>query len=277
MTAVRWERSGSPSGLHREIITVSPQTGGQDRPPILFLHGICSGAWAYAEDWLDRAAARGYTASALSFRGHGDSSGYERLRVTTLGDYVADTFQAITTLHAPPVIVAHSMGALVARDVISRYPAAGCVLIAPAPAHGAWRAGLKQLRHSPLELAKSVITARTPDDPGLLFHGLPDARARAAIARMGPESPLVMTSLLRPRRYDPPRCEVAVFGAEFDQMIDQRDVEHTARELGVQADWLPDVGHEVMLDEAAQEAGSVMLDHIVAHHPAGGPRLSGHG
>jgi pimeloyl-ACP methyl ester carboxylesterase len=55
-------------------------------PPPLFIHGICSGAWSFAEHWLPAAVDAGFPAYALSFRGHGGSAGGDRLMVSRISD-----------------------------------------------------------------------------------------------------------------------------------------------------------------------------------------------
>lgn len=82
--------------------------------------------------WQAAAADRGYSSYALSYRGHGGSGGQRELRRATLRDYVHDVLQVIVTLPQPPVIVAHSLGTLVAQRVLQRCARAG-VLMTPIP------------------------------------------------------------------------------------------------------------------------------------------------
>ncbi len=49
----------------------------------------------------------GYPSLALSRRGHGASEGIERLRRTSLTDYVVDVTQMDSQLETPPVQVGH--------------------------------------------------------------------------------------------------------------------------------------------------------------------------
>ncbi|MCA9946237.1 MAG: alpha/beta fold hydrolase, partial [Anaerolineales bacterium] len=48
--------------------------------PLLFIHGAWHGAWCWEEHFLPYFAERGYAVYAPSLRGHGQSSGQERLR-----------------------------------------------------------------------------------------------------------------------------------------------------------------------------------------------------
>jgi len=48
-------------------------------------------------------------------------------------DYVADLIELVDTMDSPPIIVGHSLGALLAQLVSERRPNAGVILLAPAP------------------------------------------------------------------------------------------------------------------------------------------------
>lgn len=77
-----------------EIISKIPET--ENRPaPLLFVHGAWHGAWCWEKYFLPYFASHGYTAHALSLRGHGGSPGEEHLRWTRIGDYVDDVAQVV--------------------------------------------------------------------------------------------------------------------------------------------------------------------------------------
>ena len=51
-----------------------------ERPPLLFVHGSAYDAWCWTEHFLDYFAEHGFSAYALSLRGHGGSGGRESFR-----------------------------------------------------------------------------------------------------------------------------------------------------------------------------------------------------
>ena len=55
-----------------------------------------------------------------------------------------------------------------------------------------------------------------------------------------------------------------VYGAEHDALVPRSGVERTARFYGVAARWLPDVGHDVMLDEGNEQALDTVLSDLSA-------------
>jgi pimeloyl-ACP methyl ester carboxylesterase len=107
-------------------------TTGPERPSLLFVHGLGHGAWCW-EHWQSAAADAGYSSSAVSLRGHGGSPG--RLRTSRLGQYADDVIEVAMSLPAPPVIVGHSMGGLVAMRMALDGGAArrGLVLVDTGP------------------------------------------------------------------------------------------------------------------------------------------------
>ena len=71
---------------------------------------------------MPAAADRGFPTYAVSLRGHGDSGGRKRIGRTLLRHYVHDVMQTIAELPQPPVLVGHSMGALIAQLVAPQNP-----------------------------------------------------------------------------------------------------------------------------------------------------------
>ena len=266
-----WDWSLPPRGLaHREVLSALPDADSK-RPPLLFVHGVAHGAWCFDEHWLSAAADRGFPAYAVSLRGHGGSGGATQLGRATMRAYVHDIMQAITELPSPPVLVGHSMGGLLAQLVAERYPLRGLVLLAPAPANGAWGTLGHTLRARPAD-ALAVVAGRTlPMRPDVLFTGLDPAEAERLASRTGRESALAQYELLRRRRIGPVRCPVLVVGTHDDQIVRPVDVERTARLYGQTPLWLDGMGHDLMLDAGWEAALNAVLDWVDEKVPPGTP------
>ena len=264
-----WDWSVPPSALaHRELITCEPQQP-SERAPLLFVHGVAHGAWCFAEHWLPAAAERGYSASAVSLRGHGGSGGAAHLGRATTRAYVHDILQAITELPAPPVLVGHSMGALLSQLVAERYPVRALVLLTPAPASGAWGTLASMAVTRPLDAVQVVAGRTLPMRPELLFTGLPPEEAQRQASRTGRESPIAQYELLRRRSIGPVRCPVLVVGSHDDRLVRPIDVERTAAMYGVSPMWLDGIGHDLMLDGDWKRALDAVLDWVDVKVPVG--------
>ena len=264
-----------PTVAGLEIITRRPVE--PVRPhPLLFVHGGYAGAWCWDEHFLPWFAARGYTAHALSLRGHGDSDGRDSLDRFGIDDYVEDLAAAVDALGEPPVLIGHSMGGYVVQQYLPSGTAAAAVLMAAVPPTGLAGPGLSLAVWNPGaalaigsiqafgDAADSVATMR-----GALFSDrLPAHRADALLARMGGESSRAMMQMLGGGLIWS-RTEISVpvlvMGAADDHLIPPAFVRATARRLGVRPCLLADIGHLMMLDAEWETAASCLLDWMDAN------------
>lgn len=259
-----WDWALPPASVHREVLSVVPEgwsetPRSQRKPPLLFVHGLAHGAWCFAEHWLPAAAEAGFPAHALSLRGHGGSGGSRRLGRTLMRDYVHDVMQVITTLPQPPVLVGHSMGALVAQLVADRYQPHALALLTPAPLGGAGSTLASLARDRPLD-ALAVVAGRTlPLRPGDLFTRLDRTTARGYADRLCREAPLVQYQLLIPRRIGPVRAPVLVMGVTGDRVVPRRAVVDTAASYDVEPIWIEGIGHDLMLDRGWEVPLDILL------------------
>ena len=262
-----WDWAVPPASVHREVLSAIPEgwadlPRAERKPPLLFVHGLAHGAWCFAEHWLPAAAQAGYPAYALSLRGHGGSGGGRRLGRTLMRDYVHDVLQVITTLAQPPVLVGHSMGALIAQLVADRYQPHALALLTPAPLSGSGSILATLARDRPLD-ALGVVAGRTlPLRPRDLFAGLDRTTALRYADRLCRESPLVQYQLLVPRRIGPVRAPVLVMGAKADRIVPRRAVIDTAAAYGVEPIWLDGIGHDLMLDRDWELPLEILLSWI---------------
>lgn len=101
-----------------ELLCSVPITESTTKPPLLFIHGSYCSAHCY-ENFLPYLAKHGYTAYALSVRGHGASAkqgSLHKLLFTTMNDWAVDIQTALNYIvahhrDAPPAVVGgHSLG-----------------------------------------------------------------------------------------------------------------------------------------------------------------------
>jgi len=246
----------------RELISALPD-GDTGKPPLLFVHSLAHGAWCFAEHWLGAAAERGFGAYAVSLRGHGGSSGGDRLRRTRLRDYVHDVIQAAATLPSQPVLIGHSLGALAVARALARYPARAAVLLAPVPPGQGVGLAVHLARVAPAAMARAVIGRTVPFRPEHLFHS---SDAAVHLFRLGAESPLVQYQLALHRRPERPLGEppVLVVGAGEDRLVPPRVLARTARFYGTDPVVIPDIGHDLMLDAGWERPLTTILDWVEA-------------
>lgn len=270
MRAVRpFDWALPPRPVQREVVSRLPE-GATDKPPLLFVPGLGQGAWCFAEHWLAAAAARGFPAYAVSLRGHGASGGAERVKRWLLRDYVHDVVQAAVALPEQPVLVGHSLGALVVQKAAERYPARGIALVAPVGSRPVLASLARVARQHPTDVARAVAGGTLPLRAEYLFRGLDPAAAAAYVARNGRESAFAQWSMLLHRPPGPPLggAPVLVIGSPDDRLIDPGEVVATARHYGVWPRMVPGIGHHMPLDAGWERPLEIILDWVereVAH------------
>ena len=212
--------------MAHELEVVAREGGGAPRhPPLLFVHGAAHGAWCWADHFLGFLADRGFDAYALSLRGHGKSGGRERLRWTSLADYVDDVERVAAGLPREPVVVGHS----IAAQYLARRRPAAAGLLAPAPPGGMPRQWARLSFDNPwltLEMLLTLEAGKMFSTPArarkfLFSPELGEEELRRHAARLGRESirAVLELSWLRP---DPARfggTPLLVLGAARDYII----------------------------------------------------------
>ncbi len=230
----------------------------QHRTSLLFVHGTLHGAWCWDAYFLKYFAQHGYTAHAVNLRGHGNSEGREKLRWTRIADYVEDVANAVRQLPSPPILIGHSMGGFIIQKYLEDHTAPAAVLLSsPSPA-GLLPVALKNARRHPLTFAKVNLTlsllplVASPQLAREAFFSeeLPEAQLVAYWKQMQDDSfmaflDMVALDLPQPAKV---RTPLLVLGAARDNMIAPSEIEATARAYNTQAEIIPDVAHNSMLE-----------------------------
>ncbi len=235
-----------------------PGEGAAGKPPLLFVHGAYVGAWCWEEHFLDWFAARGYPAYAVSLRGHGDSEGRDGLDGWSLDDYAEDVARAAAGLPKPPVLIGHSMGALVVQKALSRIADVPAMLLAcPVPSYGLLASTFSMAFSQPalmngLNTVASGGRASRETLRAALFAGRVEAtlleRCYRRVQRESQRALLDMAGWGLPSPWGGRRSPTLVLGAEKDALIPASQAQGTARLLGAEYQELRAIGHAVMMD-----------------------------
>ena len=254
---------------HLEVLTRFPAQPSA-KPPLLFVHGSFISAWCWEVHFMPYFARHGYPCYALSLRGHGGSSGHERLHWHGLDDYVDDLAQVAEGLERPPVLIGHSMGGLIVQHYLQRAASPGAVLLASVPPQGllpmAWwvmltRPWLLQEIHW-VQLGLAQFSNYREISRTLFSDNLPEALALDYLSRTQPESQRALWEMSGPGLSWPSTLNgtpALVLGAGQDALVPPFAVHATALALAVQAEWFSDTAHIMMLEaEWEQPAGRIL-------------------
>jgi len=238
--------------------------------PILFIHGMGHAAWCWAEHFLPYFAQHGYISYALNLRGHGNSEGQERLRWTSLADYVSDVNQVISQMERPPVLVGHSMGGMIIQKYLESNRAPAAVMLASLPPKGMIAATVRLAFRYPLALLKVNLTmkayhmfAAPQRARELLFSAdMPEEKVKYYHSLLQNESyrfylDMLGLNLPRPKRVKTP---MLVMGGADDRSLLRREIEATAQAYGTRAEFFPNMAHDMMLEDGWQTVADRILD-----------------
>jgi len=204
--------------------------------PLLLVHGL----WCTADVWRRWAGFlthRGWSCHALNLRGRCAAP-----RAKRLADYEEDVCQAVARMEAPPVIIGHDLGGLLALRVAAR--ACAVVALAPwiPPASGGMpaRGLLGALGPAKLSLQRAVRAPR--GSRGRAYWGDPELSLVAeptAIVRTLFSEPISLPSTLTP---------TLVVAAGRDPFVPRICVEHVSQDIGAALLVEEEAGHPLPVE-----------------------------
>lgn len=237
--------------------------------PLLFIHGAFAGAWVWDEHFLPWFAAQGFSAHALSLRGHGNSTGHERIDWYSIQDYVEDLATVVADLGTAPALIGHSMGGFVVQKYLEHHAAPAAVLLCSVPPQGLVVAQFSLLFDKPglmIEINRLLGGGDVALDvlrDALFAQDVGDETLRRYYRLMQPESQRAiwdMSVFGLPNLKAMHRPPLLVLGAEKDVLIPAFLVQSTARTYGVRDRIFRGLGHGVMLEKDWQHVAETIRD-----------------
>ena len=159
------------------------------KPPVVLIHGACSQP-AHFEAWREQFSKAGYRVVVPPLPGHAPVE-RDVLRTTGFVRYVEAMREAVRGCDEPPIVVGHSMGALIARMLAAERLTAAIVLVSPLPG-GRVPAPAAAIPYfafvAPFVLAGRPFRPWPSAIRRLALHDLPRAEQDAVAAGFVPES-----------------------------------------------------------------------------------------
>ena len=247
---------------------------------IVMLHGANAGGWCF-----DRFRAvfegEGFTCHAPDLIGHGKDKGNaaEVLKGVGIADYRAEMAAFVGGFASPPVLLGHSMGAVIAQLLAAQGMASALVLAAPAP-----RARIVPQTASEKELGRNLMAAgdfwTKVLDPIFelaklyTLNRLPEAEQRAVFDKFGPESGRALFELFfwmfeetGATLVDTAsvRCPVLCLSGTDDRIVSLETARETAKAYPGAPLWeLEGHGHMFLLEPGAEEVARRLAEWLPA-------------
>src|SRR5207253_6821443 len=163
------------------------------RLPVVMIHGAFCGGWSFAH-WRAAYEAHGFSVHAPTLRHHdSEQDAPGSLAGVSIRDYCAELGALLDRLDAPPVIVGHSLGGLVAQMLAARGRVRALVLLAPLAPFGIfpstafeWMA--MQTLYWEGAFWKKIIRPRHSVAAAHALELVPEERRAAILRRLVPES-----------------------------------------------------------------------------------------
>ena len=237
-------------------------------PDIVMLHGICAGAWVFPRAFIEPLLDQGYRVHTLSYRGHGESEGRDRINHWRISDYVSDVKSILEELPEQAIVIGHSLGTAIAQILIrDNYPMAGVVLMSPVPPRGLSSISLRMLWSDPiayqqLAIALTVGVHHVSERVGarLLFSKTEITdEVRWFFSQCCDESPWLALDLQGMPRIAPPNYDrdsmppVLVVSGKDDRLIRPSDASEAGHFYQTDVHWVPGGSHMLMYDAASDE------------------------
>lgn len=229
---------------------------------ILFVHGVCHGAWCWEEKFIPFFQNLGYECIALNLPGH-ETPGSTRRISYSLNDYVQALHQAVEKLDQPPIIIGHSMGGMILQRFLKTGHCKKAILIASVPPSGALMASLRVIIHN-LGTLPYLFTGNLlgvfRKYPLLMFNEAKIAEKYAV--NMCAESFLAFVGLIFPI-FHKISTPLLVLGGSKDQLITVDEFAQTTYRYGATLEIIEGGSHDLMLDEDFMKSIDVIHNWII--------------
>jgi len=287
--------------LNLEVLEYRPERASEN-PPLLFVHGGSHGAWCWKEHFLPYFAAKGFHSYALSFRGHGQSEGREKLETFSLLDYSDDLLQVMQQINSKPVLIGHSLGGSIVQRVWSLHPDSmrAVVLLSSTPPRGMLKEWAKivsihfrliykmymynrgkSTNRGEKIIERLLFPLSTPVEESTIFPSIvadrlffpPNLSAESKqeyLRLLQPESLVAAEGMLR-QALDVnsmnTNIPILVLGSRKDAFLSEKIAFMIARDYKTRATIFSDICHDMMLDPKWKTVADVIVDFLQEYVP----------
>jgi len=224
---------------------------------IVFVHGMCHGAWCWEEQFIPYFNKLGYNCISFNLPGHETQGSTHRIAYS-LSDYVQALRNEVEKLDEAPIIIGHSMGGMILQHFLQTGACKKAVLMSSVPPSGALFASLSVIFRYPGVipfLIRRNLVGAFKKYPHLMLN---KAKLIARFAhRMCAESFRAYLGLLLPILHKS-STPILVIGGSKDGLITVREFTSTANHYQAQLAIIEGGSHDLMLDEDYEQSAQAI-------------------
>lgn len=228
---------------------------------IVFVHGMCHGAWCWEEQYIPYFEKLGYNCIRFNLPGH-DTEGSTKPIHYTLEDYVQALRKEIEKLVDPPIIIGHSMGGMILQHFLKNGSCKKAVLMSSVPPSGVLVTSLRVIFRNPgliPFLFQRNLAGAFKKYPHLMLNneGLISKYAHRICA----ESFRAFLGLFFPISHNT-SIPILVIGGSKDGLISINAFASTAKYYKAKLTIIEDGSHDLMLDENYEQSAKAIENWI---------------
>jgi len=224
--------------------------------PVVLIHGAFCGGWVF-DRFAQPLVAAGHRVVAPDLPGHAASAPHEAAGGLSMSDYAKAIAATVEAQAAPPVLIGHSLGGLVALMAAMQARTAGVILLAPSAPWGVSGSTMEEAVSAVSLYAFGPYWAQAIEPDYATFRQftadrLSSLERKAVYAHMRPESGRAlfetlnwwldpfMTTMVQAEAISAPILAVA---GERDVIHPPATVRETAKRVGAEVQVLPGMSH----------------------------------
>lgn len=241
------------------LVDVSLPEKPKFKAPLIFIHGPWTSSRCW-KPWDTHFCNLGWECWALNLKGRFEESPPDVLKQLKFQDCVSDVKHVLREAPYPPILLAHSLGALIAQRAAEEENLSALIQVAgvaPRAIQPALPPALRRLRlkYAPLLFLRRPFRIEEKDFRQNWLHPVPEAEQPELLQSLVPESPRLIRDFFDRDIVTSPasiRCPVLVVGGGEDRVVPAASQHALAKQLGGELKEYPERGHWMMGESGGQ-------------------------
>ena len=241
------------------LVDVSPPEKPKFKSPLILVHGPWTSSLCW-KPWDTHFCNLGWECWALNWRGRFEERPLEVLKQLKFEDCVTDVKRVVREAPYPLMLLAHSLGGLIAQRVAEGENLSALIQVAalaPREVQATLPRALRLLRlkYAPLLFLRRPFCVQEKDFRRNWLHPVPEAKQSELLQSLVPESPYLIRDFFDRDIVTSPasiRCPVLVVAGGEDRVVPVASQLALTKQLGGELKEYPERGHWMMGESGGQ-------------------------